>query len=272
MARHPENNKPQQSLHRETLIAIAKQPIIPALFILLAIFQAAGLTALFLSHSEPFSSILGPIIRRFWGERFLHYPENFLLLPKLFGHSEMVILTLFGLLVTGITIQLVGAARTGDSRVTAVTAFSGTLKKYLGLAALWIALFFLLRTVSRAVLPFLPPQIPVHYAGLLAVFLSTQVLTALLFPAILLSGKGYWKALAEGFLLSVKNFPVLFAALFIPVALSVAVSFLRSLSPSISHDNPDFVLVILYGSILVSTVVDLYITSATAIFYLKVRN
>ncbi len=272
MARHPENSSKQQSLHFETLAAIAKQPIIPALFILLALFQAAALTVVFLSHSEPFLSILGPIIRRFWGERFLHYPENFLLLPKLFGHAEMVVLTLAGLLATGIVIQLLAGGRAGNSRVTAVSAFTVTLKKYFGMAFLWLGLFFVLRTASRSILPHLPALLPAHFAGLVAVFLMTQTLTAFLFPSILLSGKNYWKSLGEGILLSLKNFPQLLVVLFIPVVVSVAVSFLRSLSPSLSHDNPDFVLVILYVSILVSTAVDLYITSATAIFYLKVRN
>lgn len=260
------------SLFRETTATIARNPLVIFLFIFLALIQASALTVVFLSHSEPFSSLLGPIIRRFWGDRFLHYPDNFLLLPKLFSYAEMAVITVVGLIVTGITIQLVASARDRAHSSTIVTAFWGTLKRYFGMLFVWLCIFFALRYGARAALDHLPNSLPVHFAGLLGVFLLTQMLTAFLFPAILLSGKKYWKSIVEGLMLALKNIPGLFLLLLLPVGLSVALSYLKTMSPLLSQNNPDMVLVILYCSIVVATVVDLFITSATAILYLKVRN
>jgi len=260
------------SLFHETTVTILRNPLVLFLFVFLALMQACALTVVFLSHSEPIGSLLGPIIRRFWGDRFLHYPDNFLLLPKLFSYAEMAVITVAGLVITGITIQLIASAREREHSSTIVTAFWGTLQRYFGLLFIWLCIFFALRYGARAVLDFLPNRLPLHFAGLLGVFLMMQMLTAFLFPAIILSGKKYWKSVSEGLGLALTNMPRLFLLLVLPVGLSVALSYLKTMSPLVSQNNPDMVLVILYGSIVVSTAVDLFITSATAILYLKVRN
>ncbi len=259
-------------LFRETTATILRNPLVLFLFVFLAFIQACALTVVFLSHSEPVNSLLGPIIRRFWGDRFLHYPDNFLILPKLFSYAEMAVITVAGLIITGITIQLIASARDREHTSTIVTAFWNTLKRYLGMLFIWLCIFFALRYGARAVLDLLPNRLPLHFAGLLGVFLIMQMLTAFLFPAILLSGKKFWKSISEAVGLALKNSPRLFLLLLLPVGLSVALSYLKTMSPLVSQNNPDMVLVILYCSIVVSTAVDLFITSATAILYLKVRN
>ena len=70
---------------------LRKDPTITILFALLALIEFVALTGLFLSHSAPFSYIFGPIIQTFYSEKFLHYPANFLLLPKIFNHAHLVI-------------------------------------------------------------------------------------------------------------------------------------------------------------------------------------
>lgn len=262
-----------RNIFRETAVTIASNPVVIFLFAFLALVQAAALTVLFLSHSAPFNALLGPVIRRFWGERFLHYPDNFLLLPKLFAHAETVVVTLVGLVITGAAIQLVASARSQEYASTIVKAFSQSFRRYAGMLLVWLVIFFSLRHGARAAFDALPNVglVP-HFAALFVIFLASQILTAFLFPALFLSGKKYWAALADGVNLAFKNLPALTMLLIVPVAVTVALSFVKTLSPMISKNHPDMVLVILYLSILVTTAVDIFITSATAILYLKVRS
>ena len=67
---------------------VRRYPIIVAPFIGVAMFEGFVLAVLFLAPRPPLSMALAPIIRAFWGEQFLHYPTNFLLLPKIFEYSR----------------------------------------------------------------------------------------------------------------------------------------------------------------------------------------
>lgn len=53
-------------------------------YILMFMLQIFYLEILYFSPRYPLVNFFGPIIRSFWGEQFLHYPQNLLLLPRLF--------------------------------------------------------------------------------------------------------------------------------------------------------------------------------------------
>ncbi|HTL48453.1 MAG TPA: hypothetical protein VL688_10395 [Verrucomicrobiae bacterium] len=245
--------------------------MIMLLFLFLAVAEALALTTLFLAHSAPFSKIFAPIIRRFWGDRFLHYPDNFLLLPKLYGYANAAILTVVGLLVSGITIKLIEAAvlHTG---VSTLTAAQSSFQKYFGLLAVWIPAFLIMRYGTSFLMPHIPHSLPAEFMVILLMFVVIQAITAFLFTAVMTSKNGFFKALVEGFGTLKEQGGVLIGAIFIPCVIGVALSFLKSTAPSFVRFYPESVLLILYSGIFITMVIDLYVTSVSTILYLKARN
>ena len=65
-------------ISRQTLSLLRETPTVLLLFVFLGFLDFCALLLLFFSHSKPVSIMFAPIIRAYWGGRFLHYPDNFL--------------------------------------------------------------------------------------------------------------------------------------------------------------------------------------------------
>jgi len=255
---------------QETKDIVLKNPVILLLFLLLGIFDFLNLTVLFFAHSFPFSKVLAPIIRRLWGDRFLYYPDNLFLLPKLFGYAHIVLLTTFGLFITAIVIKLIEAHVNGSQSNSSLDAAGIALKKYIGMAIVWVASFFALRFIGQWITAQIGHAVIIQVLLFWLVFLIFQSLIAFLFPALVLAPKGFFKPIAEGLLASIKHLFLLLKLLFIPVGISVGMSFAKAFAPAYIQVNPEIILVVMFVSVLVSTAVDLYITTVSAVSFLKV--
>ena len=86
--------------------ALRRTPIILSPFLIFVLIELIALIFLFLIPRAPLRSALGPIVTTLWSETFLHYPSNFLLLPKLASLSRMVLTVLFGSLLTGAAVNM----------------------------------------------------------------------------------------------------------------------------------------------------------------------
>jgi hypothetical protein len=64
------------SLWKKVTGTFKRYPAIMMPFGCIALFEILGLIILFLAPRPPFSSVLAPVIRAFWGEQFLHYPDS----------------------------------------------------------------------------------------------------------------------------------------------------------------------------------------------------
>ncbi|MDZ4346211.1 MAG: hypothetical protein U1E51_27685, partial [Candidatus Binatia bacterium] len=131
---------------------LSKNPTILLLFLVLALIEFAALLVLFLAPSELFSSLFAPVIRRFWGEQFLHYPENFVLLPKLFTHAHFVIVTFIGVVVSALVIKKVEGDVCGSESISILAAAGFVLRKYFKLFIIWIAMYAVSRYAVTLVL------------------------------------------------------------------------------------------------------------------------
>src|SRR4030042_674360 len=82
----------------------------PALFIPFLIFAAAESASLIfisLIPRMPLKLVFGPPIKTFWGEIFLHYPANFILMPKLASLARMGLTVVLGSLFTGMAVSAI---------------------------------------------------------------------------------------------------------------------------------------------------------------------
>lgn len=267
-SRHPKS----KGVLSSTFAAIIHNPTIPLLFFLIALIESLALTALFLSHSGTFNKILGPIIRRLWGDRFLHYPDNFLLLPKLYNYAHIAVLTTIGLIITAIVIKQIHAWTKNESGSTIFSSAGLAFKKYFPMLLIWIPLYLLIRTASRVIVPYLPQNALIQITSLSVVLVLFQVVSAFIFPSIVLSGKNFFRAVGEGVWLALKSGLLLFAVLIFPIFISVGISYLKAMAPYWIQVNPEVVLYLLYFGIIVNLLIDVFITAVSTLLYLKARN
>ena len=107
----------------------------PALFIPFLIFAAAealSLIFVYLIPRPPLKLIFGQPIRDFWGDLFLHYPTNFLLLPKLASLTRMGLTVIFGSFLTGMAVNAVVNLH-HKRHINLTGSLKSALKKYASL-------------------------------------------------------------------------------------------------------------------------------------------
>lgn len=259
------------SLYRETCAILIENPTLGLLFLIIGMLDFCALFSLFLAHSWPFSVVLAPIIRTFWDDRFLHYPQNLLLLPKLVNHAHFVILSLFGVLVSGIVIKKVEGAERGV-KVTTFAAAGPVFKKYFSLLAAWLISYGLFIFLAEKILELLPGALPLQFAAGFGISLTLQVLFAFILPALLIAGQGFFRDFGGALFFGLRHFGVAALIVVLPVLLMVSYSFLKALAPVYARSYPEAILWILGLGIFVSLIVDLTVTVATTLFYVKARN
>ena len=259
-------------IYKKTITAIKQNPTVIILFMMLGLMDFFALIILFLSHSEPLSIVLAPIIRAFWGSRFLHYPDNFLLLPKLFNHAHLVILATAGILFSGIVTKKVEAYSNGKDIHTG-QALVPVLKKYIVLVLAWGLTYFIYSLIIRKALPLFHLKSPWIQLLIGYVFgVVMQAAFAFIIPSLLLSEQGLWKDLMLGLKLGVKYLGITSLVIAFPILLIAVSSIFKMLTPYYVSFNPEIVLVVLGVSLVLSTVVDMVVTTSTVILFLKVRN
>jgi len=106
MPPHPKKTFPLNEIYKFSAQGLRKTPSAYIPFFIFACIDFCSLLLLYLTPRQPLIEIFGPPIRTLWGERFLHYPTNFLLLPKLTADARMVLSVCIGSLLTGIAITL----------------------------------------------------------------------------------------------------------------------------------------------------------------------
>ncbi len=264
----------------------------PKIFIPLGLsmfLQLVALTVLFLSHSHPFSVILAPPISRFWGEVYLHYPFNLLILPKLFNFANIMIGILFGAFMTGITAAMVWQVMTMGIRPRIRSNFRKSIKRYFTLVSVWILLFVLETAVFKG------PKVLImkyyHIYGstifnkgniliavlvisiLLAIIVETLFVYAV--PAAVIENRRIGAAIKRSFwALKGMFFPTFFLVL-TPTLFSIGIVLLKSRIPQLiaRFDNPEIALYIIVFGIIVNWLVNcLVAVSVASLFVKKVKD
>ena len=248
-----------------------KNPTLYLLFLWIGLLEFIALAVLFFAPSEPVSYVLAPIIRTFWSERFLHYPDNFVLLPKLFAHVHFLISTVFGVFVTGLVIKKIEADTKGE-QLSTLSAVRPVFKYYLSLVFGWLISYAIFTFALRGVLAVLPGKVLIQLGGGFILGVAVQALVAFLLPAIIILENGFFKALFEGFRVGLKNLLLTSGLIFVPMFLAFAISFVKLYIPLVIKVHPEMVLWILAGGIVISVVVDILVTSSATLLFLKVRN
>ena len=78
-------------------------------FIIILFINSLILEILYFSPRYPLSIFFSPIISRIWGEQYLHYPMNLMLLPKLFYYVQMVVSLFLSSFLIVLVVDMVAA-------------------------------------------------------------------------------------------------------------------------------------------------------------------
>jgi len=262
---------PIVEIFRQTRKTLKENPIIWVLFFFVALCDLIALLILYTAPFGPHAILFAPIIRALWSDAYLHYPENFILLPKLMQHAHVVILLTVGIIITGIVIKKVEAFRKGE-KLHSVQALKLVLPKYLPMAVCWWVSFYVFNFLVKKGLPLLPANFWVHLAGALIFAILSQALLAYLLPAILLSKTGTLQGIKDAFVVGVKYMKQTMTLIGLPVLVLVGLAYAKTLAPYLAKSDPERVLWLLVLAIPITMLADLWITVSTTLLYLRVKG
>jgi len=254
---------------KETFIILRRYPQIFLPFLLVGIFSGITLYILYLAPQRPVSFLLAPPIRVFFGEKFLHYPYNLYLLPKLYYYAHILIGATLGILMNATACFMLKDIyyREREPRILANSFLS--LKRYFSLLGIWAIIFFLSYFWLRLIKIKGENSISFSIFSFLGnVFISTLFIYAI--PALVFEKRKIFSALGRSLVLF-KKFPFLTLFLvFIPSSFYLPVIFLkRNILFLMEHFSPEIIIFVLGIGISVSVVVDLFTTTLPAVLFLK---
>ncbi|MFC1646252.1 hypothetical protein ACFL2Y_03635 [Candidatus Omnitrophota bacterium] len=277
-------------IYDDTLNTFKKYSFIFCPFIIFASFELVSLAIIYFAPRNPLRAVLGPPIETFWGEKFLHFPTNFFLYPKLLFYSRMGLTIFVGSLLTGVAVSLVFGIYSKE-KVKLSAAFMSALKKYISLILVvfvFTALFFILNKVTYTGLAryfsaghdrllFIKPELwlgPI-LAGInfvLAILVQSAFIYTI--PIIIVETANPIKSIIRSV--------ILFKRLFFKTIILVGLPMLFYIPKIILDFNnvflmekffPEIVIIVSVLGIVVSTLfIDALITVSTAFLYLKNRE
>ena len=259
-------------IYQQVFSVFRKDPTVWMLFGIVALFDVGALISLYLAPSPPFSYVIAPVIRTFWGDKFLHYPNNFILLPKLLNHAHLVISTVVGVFVSGLVIKKIEGQVVEGEHISLLEASQPVVKKYFSLICVWLLSYFLFVLPIEHLLPILTKNVWLQFSIAFIFSVFIQALVAFLLPALVLLEKGFFRGIWEGLSFGVRHFLTASGLIFIPMLLIAILSFFKLLTPYYLKFYHELALWVLFVGIIVMAVVDFFITSSATILFLKARN
>jgi hypothetical protein len=265
----------------------------PALFIPFLIFAAAesaSLIFVYLIPRAPFRAVFGPPIKAFWGEAFLHYPTNFLLLPKLASLVRMSLTVVLGSLLTGMAVNAVFNLHE-KRHINLTGSLKSAFKKYVELFIIVLVFTLLFYFLGKIILKGLLGYFRFGHSRLLFLPAATwmgPILTVLNFIFAIFLQSAFVYAIPiliiekQRLLESITKSFSLFKKLFVPTLILAGLPTLIYIPIIILINNnaflidkvfPEFVLIVLFlGTMVSSLIIDPVITVSTTLLYLAQKE
>lgn len=255
---------------------IRRHPIIISPFILIALVNTLFLYLLYLAPQRPVSVVLAPPIKVFFGEKFLHYPLNLVLMPKLFYYAQVFINATLGVVLSALAVLMIAKVHKRE-KPSFLLNFIQTLKRYFSLFVVWLIPFILASAAFKFSLTRYGSIEGWKGIAIVCASFLLSVLVQIVFiyavPLIIIEKKNLFSALGENMRVVTKLFaPTLFLVM-VPALLYLPVLALKFKSVYLMKTFfPEIVLVILMGGVLISLLIDIVIVTAVTTLFLKERR
>ncbi len=259
---------------RDVIGVLRERPLVVVPFVVGAVFSGVALYVLYLAPVRPMSIVLAPPIRAFFGEKFLHYPLNIFLLPKLFYFAQLALGATIGVLMTGLAIGMFKDAYRGKG-LSGKDNLVNSFKKYFSLFGVWVIMFslsFLSGKLIKRLCSGLSPQLlTALLTYIIAMFVQIVFIYAM--PIIIIEKKKFLSALKQGLLFFKKFFIASVVLTMVPSLLYIPLIGLNQYLPKlIKTFSPEIVIVYLVLSILAAFIIEILITCSTTLLLLNERS
>lgn len=245
-------------------------------FFIVGLVDAFLLIIIYLAPQPPLSALLGPPIKVFWGERFLHYPFNLLLVPRLFDLAHIVSTALIGVLMTGAVVRMLKESYAGIKPNLGLS-LSKSLRVYLKLLVIWLVMFGLVSVVFKA-LPAIfhfkqrAASLIVFGAGFL-ISILIQAIFIYAIPAVIIEEKKIWPAIKRSLSFCQSAFLPTLILVGLPTLMYIPMLILKGKLPFLmSRVFPEMVLIFIGLGIVISVIMDCLITSSTTMLFLSKKE
>ena len=267
---------------QDSLEFLLANPVIFVPFAVIGFLEGLALEILYFSSRPPISLITSPIVRKFFGEAFTHYPANFILMPQLFFYWQVVIYVFAGVFLTAIAINIYKNLKS-NTPLTPRAMVNNAQRRYaafMGFGIIMVALLYITKNIDLFVinkalglvsgqLPNLAVKIkPV--TTMLVLFLTNvvvMVFTISAVPLMVIRNRSLLKALSESFLLGLGNFLSLFSLLLAPFLLYLPINMMKGNPAQIARMiSPEAVAYVTIAGIFVNILVDCFVAVCASYF------
>lgn len=254
-------------------------------FLILAFFQSLALEFIYFFPRKPLMYIANPIIRKYFGEVFIHYPNNLLLLPKVFYYVQILLYIVIGVFLTAISINIFKNIKSNLPLKTKAL-IKNALKRYGAFFVYGVLIMVLLSLLKRVDILILSkifrfgaqyvPNLATKLYPLITPFflfltnLIMQVFLILAVPIIVIQKSSLFKALAKSIYLGARNFFGLFALISVPFLLYLPIFLLKNFSfKLVDITFPEINLYVTGAGILVALFVNCFVIICVSQFLLE---
>jgi len=259
---------------KDSLAIVKKNPRILAPFIAAAAAEGLALYILFLTPQRPVAVLLAPPVRAFFGEKFLHYPHNLLLLPRLFYYARLCLGASMGILMTGTALGMIKDAKERKSPRFLIS-FVASLRRCLSLLAVWIVMLgvsFLTKKGIEAIGTGIGQPIIISTLTYTAAIVS-QMLFIYAMPAVIIEKKNFLAAIKQGVLFTKKHLLLTLLLLCLPMACYVPMAVLNNSIPALTKIfSPEAIVAVLGTGVCVTLIMDILTTIPPTMLFLKKRG
>ena len=268
------------ALFKLALDTLDRNPVILYPLVILAALQLAILALLYFANQYPLSNFFDPLIARLWSERFLRYPLNLLLLPKLFYYAQAVLYLFCGGFLLAVAIHIV-ATVTAGKKISFMSAWQESLPSYIHVvlsSCLSFLLFFFFTGFYNALIDCssLPPWHILVAGDPYIQFFAGIFFTALLIymvPIIIIEKKKVFSAFILNFKTLFHSFWFTVLVVFLPASLYFPIIMVRTNFERFPNSNaPEIQLIVLVLGIFLTMFIDGVIATAVTIHYLSKKK
>jgi hypothetical protein len=275
------------TIYHQTVQSLKSQKRLLLPFAIFALIETVVLTLIYLAPRVPFNALLGPPIKTFRGEMFLHYPANFLLIPELESFSRSILTVLIGSLLAGTAALMIFQAYQKKT-VAFGEAFVMSAKKYFQLLVIIllsagimhyaykglnivIAKYFM--SGHNQLLGFSYPVWRGPFSIIISIFILLNVQACLVYavPYLMIGKSKLFTALWRSVVFFSRNIWQTLLIVTLPFFVYIPIIILQyKTAYLIDNVFPEFVMIVAYAGIFLSSmVIDLLVTVSATLYYLN---
>jgi len=276
-----------RTVYHQTIQALKSQKKLLLPFGIFAAVESLVLTLIYLAPRVPLRAVLGPPIKAFKGEIFLHYPANFLIIPELSSFFRNILTVILGSLLAGTAAVMIRQAF-WKKEASFIKAIVEAGRKYFQLFFIVLITAVILNYAYKGVTFGITKYFSAGHKELLGFGFAiwrgpvTIVLSAVILLIVqafflytvaflMLGSQKLFKAIWQSFVFFGKHIWQTLLIVALPFLFYIPVIILQyKTAYLIDNVFPEVVLIIAYTGIIISSlIVDLFVTMSATLYYLN---